>query len=299
MTTFSDADFDLLADFVGGALDGTPEADDVRRLVSTDDRPGPRRMPRLVTAEVAVRDRADRVGRRSAARCRRMWSHRLDAALQAARDAPLPQRRPGAGSRPGPGGAAAPPAASVGAAWPTAAAVLICGGFGVSLVAGEQAGKGDTIRPAGRRRQRRGGPAAGARSAASGWHQERPRGPTPPWWPPARTTGRGRSGSWRRLAAGGRDERRGQRRHRHEQVRAARSRADGAAPPAGPGGQGRLPQRGGRGIRWAGGTGRLRPFRRPAGTGRHLSTAPGSVPANAWSSRSGRLRYRRGDRRRA
>jgi len=50
----SDIDFDRLADFVGGALDGTPDAEAVRELVATDDR-WARAYTELVAADAAVR----------------------------------------------------------------------------------------------------------------------------------------------------------------------------------------------------------------------------------------------------
>lgn len=50
-----EVDLDRLADFVGGALDGTPEAADVRRLVSTDSR-WAEAYAALVNADVAMRD---------------------------------------------------------------------------------------------------------------------------------------------------------------------------------------------------------------------------------------------------
>jgi hypothetical protein len=130
---FSDADFDLLADFVGGALDGTPEADDVRRRVSTD-ASWAEAYAALVSAEVAVRDELTALGAETLTVPVDV-GHRLDTALQAAVVAP----RPGA---PVLDLARAREARrhrrqrwAVGLA--TAAAVLICGGFGVSLVSDE------------------------------------------------------------------------------------------------------------------------------------------------------------------
>ncbi|GAA3229081.1 hypothetical protein ACFO1B_25765 [Dactylosporangium siamense] len=141
MTTFSDADFDLLADFVGGALDGTPEADDVRRLVSTDEA-WAEAYGALVTAEVAVRDRLTALGAEPLPVPADV-AHRLNAALQDAVVAP----RPGA---PVLDLARAREARrhrrqrwAIGLA--TAAAVLICGGFGVPLVVSGQHDKGDTV----------------------------------------------------------------------------------------------------------------------------------------------------------
>ncbi|MEU0553598.1 hypothetical protein [Dactylosporangium sp. NPDC006015] len=134
MTMFSDADFDLLADFVGGALDGTPEADDVRRRVSTD-ASWAEAYAALVTAEVAVRDELTALGAETPAVPPDV-EHRLNAALQAAvvaptSDAPvldLARAREARRHR--------RQRWAVGLA--TAAAVLICGGFGVSLVVSEQ-----------------------------------------------------------------------------------------------------------------------------------------------------------------
>ncbi|MEV4130900.1 hypothetical protein AB0J72_01895 [Dactylosporangium sp. NPDC049742] len=134
MTMFSDADFDLLADFVGGALDGTPEADDVRRRVSTD-ASWAEAYAALVTAEVAVRDELTALGAETPAVPPDV-EHRLNAALQAAvvapaSDAPvldLARAREARRHR--------RQRWAVGLA--TAAAVLICGGVGVSLVVSEQ-----------------------------------------------------------------------------------------------------------------------------------------------------------------
>ncbi|MFC5005342.1 hypothetical protein ACFPIJ_46870 [Dactylosporangium cerinum] len=141
MTTFSDADFDLLADFVGGALDGTPEADDVRRLVSTDEA-WAEAYGALVTAEVAVRDRLTALGAEPLPVPADV-AHRLNAALQDAVVAPQP-------------GAAVLDLARAREArrqrrqrWAisltTAAAVLICGGFGISLVVNGDNAKQDTV----------------------------------------------------------------------------------------------------------------------------------------------------------
>lgn len=140
MTTFSDADFDLLADFVGGALDGTPEADDVRRLVSTDEG-WAEAYSALVTAEVAVRDELTALGADPLPMPADV-AQRLSAALQAAVVTP----RPGA---PVLDLARARDARrhrrqrwAVGLA--TAAAVLICGGLGVSVVLDGRTANDDT-----------------------------------------------------------------------------------------------------------------------------------------------------------
>jgi hypothetical protein len=133
VTTFSDADFDLLADFVGGALDGTPEADEVRRLVSTDDG-WAEAYGALVTAEVAVRDELTALGAERLPMPTDV-EHRLDAALQAAvvaprSDAPvldLARAREARRHR--------RQRWAIGLA--TAAAVVICGGFGVNVVLGD------------------------------------------------------------------------------------------------------------------------------------------------------------------
>jgi hypothetical protein len=54
VTHGSDVDLDRLADFVGGALDGTPDAADVRRLVDTDPR-WAAAYAALVTADATIR----------------------------------------------------------------------------------------------------------------------------------------------------------------------------------------------------------------------------------------------------
>ena len=192
MTTFSDADFDLLADFVGGALDGTPEADDVRRLVSTDEA-WAEAYGALVTAEVAVRDRLTALGA-DPLPIPADVAHRLDTALQAAVNAPLPNAPVLDLARAREARRHRRQRWAIGLA--TAAAVLICGGFGVSLVAGEQA-KNDTISSS--TADGGNGEAAPqlAPSAASGGTGTSARADAA-WWPPGRTTGRGRSGSWRR-----------------------------------------------------------------------------------------------------
>ncbi|GAA2587397.1 hypothetical protein GCM10010399_16720 [Dactylosporangium fulvum] len=86
MTAFSDADLDRLADFVGGALDGTPEADDVRRLVSTDVT-WAEAYASLVTADAAVRDELRALGT-EAQPVPPDVQQRLDAALATALTAP-------------------------------------------------------------------------------------------------------------------------------------------------------------------------------------------------------------------
>jgi len=86
VTAFSDADLDRLADFVGGALDGTPEADDVRRLVSTDT-VWAEAYASLVTAEAAVRDELGALGAEALVVPPDV-QERLEAALAAAVTAP-------------------------------------------------------------------------------------------------------------------------------------------------------------------------------------------------------------------
>ncbi|MEV4507807.1 hypothetical protein AB0K00_02465 [Dactylosporangium sp. NPDC049525] len=140
MTTFSDADFDLLADFVGGALDGTPEADEVRRLVSTDDG-WAEAYGALVTAEVAVRDELTALGAERLAMPADV-AHRLDAALEAAVVAPPPNAPVLDLDRAREARRHRRQRWAVGLA--TAAAVLICGGIGVNVVMREQTGNRDT-----------------------------------------------------------------------------------------------------------------------------------------------------------
>ncbi|MET7418001.1 hypothetical protein [Dactylosporangium sp. NPDC005555] len=139
MTMFSDADFDLLADFVGGALDGTPEADDVRRRVSTD-QSWAEAYAALVTAEVAVRDELTALGAEPMVVPADV-EQRLNAALQAALIAPQPNAAVHDLARAREARRHRRQRWAIGLA--TAAAVLICGGFGVSLVVGEQAGNKD------------------------------------------------------------------------------------------------------------------------------------------------------------
>ncbi|GGM10037.1 hypothetical protein ACFFX1_24845 [Dactylosporangium sucinum] len=130
MTAFSDADLDRLADFVGGALDGTPEADDVRRLVSTDES-WAEAYTALVTADAAVRDELRSLGSEAPAVPLDV-QQRLDAALTAAITAP-------------PAGAPVVDLARAREArkrrrqrWmvglAAAAAVLVCGGVGVQVI---------------------------------------------------------------------------------------------------------------------------------------------------------------------
>ncbi|WP_432833493.1 hypothetical protein [Dactylosporangium sp. CA-092794] len=86
MTAFSEADLDRLADFVGGALDGTPDADDVRHLVSTDTQ-WAEAYATLVAADAAVRDELHAFGA-EALTVPPDVQQRLDAALTAAISAP-------------------------------------------------------------------------------------------------------------------------------------------------------------------------------------------------------------------
>ncbi|MGI5246308.1 hypothetical protein [Dactylosporangium sp. CA-139066] len=86
MTAFSDADLDRLADFVGGALDGTPEADDVRRLVSTETS-WAEAYAMLVSADAAIRDELHSLGAEAPGVPPEV-QQRLDAALAAAVTAP-------------------------------------------------------------------------------------------------------------------------------------------------------------------------------------------------------------------
>ncbi|MFI5913894.1 hypothetical protein [Dactylosporangium sp. NPDC051541] len=84
MTAFSEADLDQLADFVGGALDGTPEADTVRHLVSTEES-WAEAYAMLVTADAAMRDELHAI---EPALVPPDVAQRLDAALAAAVAAP-------------------------------------------------------------------------------------------------------------------------------------------------------------------------------------------------------------------
>ncbi|MDG6101266.1 hypothetical protein Daura_51380 [Dactylosporangium aurantiacum] len=140
MTTFSDADFDLLADFVGGALDGTPAADDVRRLISTD-QGWAEAYGALVTAEVAVRDQLTELGA-APVPVPADVEQRLNAALQAAVLAPasgapvldLARAREARRRR--------TQRWVIGLA--TAAAVLVCGGLGIRVAIDQQSANLDT-----------------------------------------------------------------------------------------------------------------------------------------------------------
>lgn len=145
MTTFSDADFDLLADFVGGALDGTPEADDVRRLVSTDEG-WAEAYAALVTAEVAVRDELTALGADPLAVPADV-EHRLNAALQAAVVTPRPDAPVLDLARAREARRHRRQRWAIGLA--TAAAVLICGGLGVSVVISGQTAKNETVTSSG------------------------------------------------------------------------------------------------------------------------------------------------------
>jgi hypothetical protein len=130
MKAFSDADLDRLADFVGGALEGTPEADDVRHLVSTDTQ-WAEAYASLVTAEAAVRDELRALGTEALAVPPEV-QRRLDVALTAAISAPpadaaivdLARAREARRRRRG--------RWAVGLA--AAAAVLVCGGIGVQVL---------------------------------------------------------------------------------------------------------------------------------------------------------------------
>ncbi|HTJ39757.1 MAG TPA: hypothetical protein VL738_41625 [Dactylosporangium sp.] len=86
MTAFSEADLDRLADFVGGALDGTTEAEDVRRLVSTETS-WAEAYAMLVTADAAMRDELHALGAEAPAVPLDV-QQRLDAALASAVTAP-------------------------------------------------------------------------------------------------------------------------------------------------------------------------------------------------------------------
>jgi hypothetical protein len=86
VTAFSEADLDRLADFVGGALEGTPEADDVRRLVSTETS-WAEAYATLVTADAAIRDELHALGAQTPAVPPDV-QQRLDAALAEAVTAP-------------------------------------------------------------------------------------------------------------------------------------------------------------------------------------------------------------------
>jgi hypothetical protein len=89
-----EVDLDRLADFVGGALDGTPDAADVRHLVTTD--PGwADAYAALVSADAAVRGQLNALGSEAPAVPDDVL-HRLDAALAGAKRPELrlvPQQR--------------------------------------------------------------------------------------------------------------------------------------------------------------------------------------------------------------
>jgi hypothetical protein len=141
VTTFSDADFDLLADFVGGALDGTPKADDVRRLVSTDEA-WAEAYGALVTAEVAVRDRLTALGAEPLPMPAEV-AHRLNTALQDAVVAPRPDAPVLDLARAREARRHRRQRWAIGLA--TAAAVLICGGLGVSVFVSGQDNRKDAV----------------------------------------------------------------------------------------------------------------------------------------------------------
>ncbi|GAA2367948.1 hypothetical protein [Dactylosporangium salmoneum] len=86
MTAFSEADLDRLADFVGGALDGTPEADDVRHLVTTDTA-WAEAYAALVAADATMRDELHALGAQAPAVPLEV-QQRLDVALMEAVTAP-------------------------------------------------------------------------------------------------------------------------------------------------------------------------------------------------------------------
>ncbi|MEV6931523.1 hypothetical protein AB0M46_44505 [Dactylosporangium sp. NPDC051485] len=129
MTAFSEADLDRLADFVGGALDGTPEADDVRHLVTTDTA-WAEAYAALVAADATMRDELHALGAQAPAVPLEV-QQRLDAALTEAITAPpadapvvdLDRARQARRQRRGRwiAGLAA------------AAAVIVCGGVGVQV----------------------------------------------------------------------------------------------------------------------------------------------------------------------
>ena len=145
MTAFSDADLDRLADFVGGALDGTPEADDVRRLVSTDT-VWAEAYASLVTAEAAVRDELGALGAEALVVPPDV-QERLEAALAAAVTAPpadapvvdLARAREARRRRRN--------RWAVGLA--AAAAVLVCGGVGARVISQDAASNQDTAASSG------------------------------------------------------------------------------------------------------------------------------------------------------
>jgi hypothetical protein len=130
VTAFSEADLDRLADFVGGALDGTPDADDVRHLVSTETS-WAEAYTMLVTADAAVRDELHALGA-EASTVPSAVQDRLDAALAGAVTAPpadapvvdLDRAREARRRR----------RMRWTAGLATAAAVLVCGGVGVQVI---------------------------------------------------------------------------------------------------------------------------------------------------------------------
>ncbi|WP_432982592.1 hypothetical protein [Dactylosporangium sp. CA-233914] len=130
MTAFSEADLDRLADFVGGALDGTPEADDVRHLVSTDVS-WAEAYAMLVSADAAVRDELHALGAQ-AQEVPLDVQQRLDAALASAVSAPpadapvvdLARAREARKRR----------RMRWAAGLAAAAAVIVCGGVGVQVI---------------------------------------------------------------------------------------------------------------------------------------------------------------------
>jgi hypothetical protein len=130
VTAFSEADLDQLADFVGGALDGTPEAEHVRRLVSTEES-WAEAYSMLVTADAAMRDELHAFGAEPALVPPDV-ADRLDAALSAAVAAPstdapvvdLARAREARKRR----------RMRWTAGLAAAAAVLVCGGVGVQVL---------------------------------------------------------------------------------------------------------------------------------------------------------------------
>jgi hypothetical protein len=141
VTAFSEADLDRLADFVGGALDGTPDADSVRHLVSTDTR-WAEAYAMLVSADAVMRDELHALGA-EAPGVPLDVQQRLDAALAAAVTAPpadapvvdLARAREARRRR----------RARWAAGLATAAAVVVCGGVGIQVF---QAGTSKHDKPA-------------------------------------------------------------------------------------------------------------------------------------------------------
>ncbi|WP_433611989.1 hypothetical protein ACQP2P_45915 [Dactylosporangium sp. CA-139114] len=142
MTAFTEADLDRLADFVGGALDGTPAADDVRHLVSTEES-WAEAYAMLVSADAAMRDELHALGA-EALPVPLDVQQRLDAALASAVTAPpadapvvdLNRAREARKRR----------RTRWTAGLAAAAAVLVCGGVGVQVLRESGATKSD--RPA-------------------------------------------------------------------------------------------------------------------------------------------------------